>query len=112
MPCCWAAQPAPIADRPAAGDGFDRDEGLSDAAARAVSLRPPRSRGLANQVLHINDEAVRLVALARGDAEPDLAIVRSAWQMFVRSHRPGRGRRLAPVALGRADAAPRHSRRR
>ena len=41
------------------------------------------ARGLANRVGNINDEALRLIALARGELEPDLAIVRTAWQMFV-----------------------------
>ena len=41
------------------------------------------ARGLANRVGNINDETLRLVALARGEAEPDLAVVRAAWQMFV-----------------------------
>jgi len=41
------------------------------------------ARGLADRVGHINDEVLRLVALARGEAEPDLAVVRANWQMFV-----------------------------
>lgn len=41
------------------------------------------ARGLAGRIGHINDEALRLVALARGEAEPDLALVRTTWQMFV-----------------------------
>lgn len=41
------------------------------------------ARGLAGRVGLINDEAVRLVALARGESEPNLTVVHSAWQMFV-----------------------------
>jgi len=41
------------------------------------------ARGLANRVGYIDDETLRLVALARGEAEPDLALVRATWQMFV-----------------------------
>ena len=41
------------------------------------------ARGLANRVGHIDDETSRLIALARGEAEPDLVVVRAAWQMFV-----------------------------
>ncbi|MFC5520737.1 FUSC family protein [Polaromonas jejuensis] len=41
------------------------------------------ARGLANRVGNINDETLRLIALARGEAKPDLAVVRAAWQMFV-----------------------------
>lgn len=38
---------------------------------------------LAGRIGRINDEVLRLVALARGEAEPDLAVVRTNWQMFV-----------------------------
>lgn len=53
--------------------------------AHAVGGPSPHAlaRGLADRVGHINDEALRLNALARGDAPPDLAVVRASWQMFV-----------------------------
>lgn len=38
---------------------------------------------MADRIGHINDEAVRLAALARGDAAPELAAVRTQWQLFV-----------------------------
>ncbi|WP_431111626.1 FUSC family membrane protein [Variovorax paradoxus] len=41
------------------------------------------ARGLASRIGHINDEVLRLSAMARGDAEPNLAVVRANWQMFV-----------------------------
>jgi uncharacterized membrane protein YccC len=41
------------------------------------------ARGLASRIGHINDEVLRLVAMARGDVAPDLAVVRANWQMFV-----------------------------
>ncbi len=41
------------------------------------------ARGLAARMGHIHDEVQRLIALARGEAEPDLAVVRASWQMFV-----------------------------
>ncbi len=44
---------------------------------------PLLARGLADRMGHINDEALRLIALARGDVVPDLAVVRVYWQMFV-----------------------------
>ena len=44
---------------------------------------PLLARGLADRMGHINDEALRLIALARGDVVPDLAVVRAYWQMFV-----------------------------
>jgi uncharacterized membrane protein YccC len=41
------------------------------------------ARALAGRIGHANDTALHLVALARGEADPDLARVRAAWQMFV-----------------------------
>ncbi len=41
------------------------------------------ARGLASRVGHIDDEVHRLLALARGEAQPDLVLVRATWQMFV-----------------------------
>lgn len=41
------------------------------------------ARGLASRVGYLDDEAMRIVALARGDAQPNLALVRATWQMFV-----------------------------
>ncbi|MET0207903.1 MAG: FUSC family membrane protein [Burkholderiaceae bacterium] len=40
-------------------------------------------RGLASRVGHINDEVLRLSRLARSEIEPDLAVVRANWQVFV-----------------------------
>lgn len=40
-------------------------------------------RGLINRVGNINDEIVKLNRLARGEVEPDLALVRTAWKLFV-----------------------------
>lgn len=71
---------------------------FTDARPALAQLRwsdplPPRAlggpsphalaRGLADRVGHINDEALRLNAIARGEAPPDLAVVRASWQMFV-----------------------------
>jgi uncharacterized membrane protein YccC len=41
------------------------------------------ARSLAGRVRHIHEEVERLVALGRGEREPDVAIVRTAWQLFV-----------------------------
>ena len=41
------------------------------------------ARGLVDRVGHIHDEVKRLIALARGDAPPNLAVVRATWQMFI-----------------------------
>lgn len=83
-----------------------RIEAGSDARATDDGQYPPAvllARGLADRMGHIDDEALRLVALARGDAMPDLALVRATWQMFVSpttwSVRPF-------LALWRWDAPP------
>lgn len=52
-------------------------------ALSAMPQSDALARSLTDRVLHINDEALRLVALARGDSQADLAAVRNAWQMFV-----------------------------
>lgn len=55
-----------------------------DAAHQAAGPTPAMlARGLASRIGHINDEVLRLVGLARGELEPDLAVVRANWQMFV-----------------------------
>jgi uncharacterized membrane protein YccC len=41
------------------------------------------ARGLANRVGNLSDGAVHLVALARAEAAPDIALIRTNWQMFV-----------------------------
>ena len=38
---------------------------------------------MADRIGHINDEAVKLAALARGDVAPELSLVRNQWQLFV-----------------------------
>ncbi len=52
----------------------------SDAPAAGPAML---ARGLANRVGHLNDETLHLLALARGDAQADVALVRTYWQMFV-----------------------------
>jgi len=41
------------------------------------------TRAMAFRIGHVHDEVGQLIALARGDAGPDLALVRVYWQMFV-----------------------------
>ena len=38
---------------------------------------------MADRIGHINDEAVKMAALARGDVAPELSLVRNQWQLFV-----------------------------
>lgn len=42
---------------------------------------------MADRVGYINDEAVKIAALARGDIAPELAAVRTQWQLFVSTNR-------------------------
>ncbi|MDB5932345.1 MAG: protein of unknown function YccS/YhfK [Polaromonas sp.] len=44
---------------------------------------PALLRNMADRIGHINDEAVKMAALARGDIAPELSLVRSQWQLFV-----------------------------
>ena len=63
--------------RSGTAEGGDRGE--------AVTSPPPDllARALFSRVGYIHDEVERLTALARGDAQPDLAVVRATWQMFI-----------------------------
>ena len=98
--------PAPIPDRRAqlgairAGHAEETHEAAAPTAGPSPAML---ARGLANRLGHLNDETVRLAALARGDAAPDLAIVRAHWRLFVSPTDWS----LAPfLALWRWDAPP------
>jgi len=54
-------------------------EPLATGAPDAMALL----HNMADRIGHINDEAVRMAALARNDATPELAAVRTQWQLFV-----------------------------
>ncbi|APW40941.1 FUSC family protein [Rhodoferax koreense] len=54
-------------------------EPLATGAPDAVALL----HNMADRIGHINDEAVRMAALARNEATPELAAVRTQWQLFV-----------------------------
>ncbi len=41
------------------------------------------ARGVAARVANISDEIADLSALARGEAAPELAVIRASWQMFI-----------------------------
>ena len=49
--------------------------GLPDTAALLYNM--------ADRIGHINDEAVKIAALGRGDVAPELSLVRNQWQLFV-----------------------------
>ena len=56
-------------------------------APEPVRTDPPDTdallRNMADRIGHINDEAVKIAALARGDVAPELSLVRNQWQLFV-----------------------------
>ncbi len=53
----------------------DLQTGTPDAAALLHNM--------ADRIGHINDEVVKMAAIARGDVAPELAAVRTQWQLFV-----------------------------
>ncbi len=65
--------------RLAAEDAADAPQGADDGTARRAALL----RGVAYRARHQNDAVRQLTALARGDAAPDLAVVRTSWRLFV-----------------------------
>lgn len=57
-----------------------------DDAPGAVGAAPSPdilARGVASRFRNISDEIALLSALARGEAEPELAVIRASWQMFI-----------------------------
>jgi len=60
---------------------------LTPSEATVDVNRPPPAqllaRSMAGRVGHLHEEVGRIVALARGEREPDLDVVRAAWQLFV-----------------------------
>ncbi|MBN8747696.1 MAG: FUSC family protein [Variovorax sp.] len=97
-------RPAAIVDRrPELAAIRSQHEEAHEESNRAGPSAAMLARGLASRLGHLNDEAVRLAGLARGEVAPDLAVVRANWQMFVSptdwSIRPF-------LALWRWDAPP------
>ncbi|NML47628.1 FUSC family protein [Ramlibacter sp. G-1-2-2] len=56
--------------------------GPSDADMHAPPVQV-LAGALSRRVGYVHDEVLRLVALARGEREPDVDVVRTAWQLFV-----------------------------
>ena len=87
---------------PVPGPAASRSTATLDAAA-TPEPGDTLARSLVARVGHIHDEVGRMTALAMGRTDPDLAVVRDAWQMFTSptawSWRPF-------VALWRWDAPP------
>ncbi|MEG0920357.1 MAG: FUSC family membrane protein [Comamonas sp.] len=59
------------------------EESLPDQYAPGQMVLPALSQELSERIVRIHDEVNRLVQLGRDEAEPDLAVVRASWQMFV-----------------------------
>ena len=62
--------------------------GRTPEAFERPAVEPPEgssllARSVAGRVRHIYEEVERMVALARGEREPDVQIIRAAWVMFV-----------------------------
>ena len=74
--------PLPVADRREILSGLQWNHQPTESIPSSQQLML-LGRSLTGRIAFINDEALRLVSLARGDAKPDLAVIRAAWQMFV-----------------------------
>ena len=87
-----ARQPVPFdGSGPASGlRGSPSDAKLTSLASITSVTAPATAEaadrlahGLIGRVGHIQNEVRRLILLARGQAQPDLAVVRVNWQMFI-----------------------------
>lgn len=67
----------PLAPWRQAACAADHAREASDALPAALTL------SLANRVANLSDDVLRLIELGRGQAAPNLAAVRTAWQLFV-----------------------------
>ncbi|CAM3902726.1 FUSC family protein [Paracidovorax anthurii] len=76
-------QPAPFTDRRPALAQLRWSDAPAPEGPGAGPSPHAMARSLADRIGHINDEALRMIAMARGEAAPDLAVVRASWQMFV-----------------------------
>ena len=69
--------------RGTAAPGTDRADVLNNAPRPDEPTAAALTGSLANRIVHLNDATLGIVGLARGDAPADLAVVRTAWQLFV-----------------------------
>lgn len=75
--------PAALVDRRPQLSAIAMPAGSAQAAVQHGPSPAMLARGLASRIGHINDEVLRLNRLARREVEPDLAVVRANWQVFV-----------------------------
>ncbi|QNP49392.1 FUSC family protein [Diaphorobacter aerolatus] len=63
------------------------DDAMDSDPNRIITSRNPSPdalvHSLADRIANLNDEVLRLYALARGEAQPNLAAVRASWHLFV-----------------------------
>ncbi|WBY01976.1 FUSC family membrane protein [Ramlibacter tataouinensis] len=64
---------------PAVGPFGERSAGVDARDERAMAL----VQSLSNRIAYLQEDTRQLVALARGDAVADVAVVREAWRLFV-----------------------------
>lgn len=79
---------------------------LAPAPSEAQIHAPPPellAGALSRRVGYVHDEVARLVALARGERQPDMDVVRTAWQLFVS---PTRWSWRPVLTVWRWDAPP------
>lgn len=75
--------PAVAADHTRLLAGLHLAEQAPAAADADTRTRDTLLRGVAYRVRHQNDAVRQLTLLARGEVEPDLAVVRNSWRLFV-----------------------------
>ena len=59
------------------------DEAVAESVLGAEPCPAVLTRGLASRMGYLNDDTLHLIALARGEEEPDVGLVRTNWQLFV-----------------------------
>jgi len=80
----WHRTPPPALDRnPLLAEVHLPHDDDTERAPRLGPTEAMLTRGIANRIGHLNNELIHLTELARGEREPDLAVVRANWQMFV-----------------------------
>ncbi len=62
---------------------FHSERAALESTADGLPAPDILARGVAARVANISDEIADLSALARGEAAPELAVIRASWQMFI-----------------------------
>jgi uncharacterized membrane protein YccC len=75
--------PAPFTRQRPVLPAYSGAEGAANGNAPSRLSAELLARSMVGRVGHVHDEVKRLVELARGEREPDLDVVRAAWQLFV-----------------------------